>query len=234
MKDVSSKERSDVVIVGMQYIGDLRQIVGRVCGCTPLLYGAGQRLVNDSLQLCGAGRLEEQSDGRYKLQVHALPPNGTAPPEYPPSDLLQTAPDIKMAGDRNLIYMLLHLVDAPNTTSEVHRLAYKALIRLRTWPEISRSLKDCCGELAPGAISDTTKQLFFIPVGHGPAVRPQPAALMYTFEALLALMEPADHQDRLAAAQDQAADNSQLRAASSERALLPLRVRLLCCIFSLL
>lgn len=211
--------------MAVQYIGDLRQIVGHACCCSPLLYGAGQRLVNDSLQLWGAGRLEEQSNGRYKLQVHAVPASDSTSPEgCPPDHLLQSAPDVTMASNRNLIYMLLHLMDAPDVSIEVQRLAYKALVRLRTWPEITRSLKERCGELAPGAVSDSTKQLFFIPSGHGPAVRPQPAALMYTFEALFALMEPSDDQDRLAAAQDQAADNSQPRAASSDRTVPALPV----------
>ena len=188
-----------------------------------MLYGSGQQLANDSVQLWGVGRLEEQSDGRCKLQVHAMPPGDSASAEgYPPADLLQSAPDITMASNRNLVYMLLHLMDAPNISAEVQCLAYKALVRLRTWPEITRALKECCGELAFGAVSDSTKQLFFISVEHGPVVRPQPAALMYTFEALFALMEPSEDHDRLSAAQDQAADNSQLRAALTDRAVPPL------------
>jgi hypothetical protein len=204
-------------------MGDVRKLIEHVCGCSIMLFGVGQRLVSDSSHLCQAGRLEEQPGGRYKLQVHALPlGDNAAPAGYPPSDLLCTAPDVKMAGDSNLIYMLLHLVDAPNATAEVQCLAYKTLARLQTWPEITKSLKTCCGELAPGMISDSIKQLLFMPLGNGMAVRPQPAALMYTLEALFALMEPANDQDRFSVTQEQAADNSQLRTTANDRAIPPL------------
>lgn len=200
----------------MQYFGDLRQVLEHLCGCSPMLI-VRQRTMHDGESLYGAAPYEELSDGTYRIQVHALPPNDT---QKQRSARPQIAPDALMADNSNFIHLLLHLVDAPNATAAVHCLAYKALSRVHTWPEVANLLKDFCVELTPGGQrSETAKRLFFIPSAHQPYAQPQPAALLYTFEALYALMEPANDQHRPAAAPEHAGDMSQLR--NAERMSLP-------------
>lgn len=113
--------------------------------------------------------------------------------------ILSSSPDVTMSDDASLMKVLMALLDTPVDAYQVHQQAYQVLSRLQTWQPLVDSLRCAMADSAHNPPHEDVAALFHLP---GPSShseengsiaswQPEPGAVLYTLEALFALMEPA-------------------------------------------
>lgn len=111
--------------------------------------------------------------------------------------ILENSPDVKMSADAPLIQVLTCLLDTPSCAYEVHQHAYQLLSRLQTWQPLVEVLGIAMADSTLQSKHSDIHDLFYLPPHDseskdiGCPWRPRPGAVLYTLEALYALMEPA-------------------------------------------
>lgn len=110
--------------------------------------------------------------------------------------ILENSPDVKMSADAPLIKVLTCLLDTPSCAYEVHQHAYQLLSRLQTWQPLVEALGIAMADSTLQSMHSDIHGLFYLPPDSESkhtrySWRPRPGAVLYTLEALYALMEPA-------------------------------------------
>lgn len=201
----------------MQYIGDIRKFLEQIGGCKPgtlHLIILGQERADDSLQLgtimqpmldASGGinpltvQVKQARFGSRDERVLAAPAALHVLSDEVREAILESSPDVKMSADASLIKVLTCLLDIPPKFYEVHQHAYQLLIRLQTWQPLVEALRCAMADSTLQSSHSDINTLFYLPphsseVKHNgtlPSWRPRPGAVLYTLEALYALMEPA-------------------------------------------
>jgi hypothetical protein len=185
----------------MQYIADLRAYLASSLGFRPgevRLFSMGKEYDDDSLQLADlfSSVVEKLSFHMHKVKL-GLYHVSSQPPEV--QDLVaKTCPDVLMGQHPTLTATLIYLLDFPVGEHGAHSTAYAVLARLETSPELLQELQQAQEDASPEAggfvkdsFSPAVRRVLNVPVPLAPVFQQRPGALLYTLEAIFALMQPA-------------------------------------------
>jgi hypothetical protein len=178
----------------LQYLGDLRDFVARAVGVHAgeiRIMSMGAENLDDALQLTALHRGYDMPLLFNTLKVRANPFHVSSFPPNVLEVLHETAPNVLLGGNAPLMRMLLYLLDLPAGTTDVHREAYSVLARLPTFREVTADLKAAAAPCAGAGLPPVVRRVLCIPEEGAGVVQKRPGALLYTLEALYALMRPA-------------------------------------------
>jgi hypothetical protein len=184
----------------MQYIADLRAYLASSLGLRPgevRLFSMGKEYDDDSLQLADlfSSVVEKLSFHMHKVKLglHHV----SSQPQAVQDLVAKSCPDVLMAQHPTLTATLIYLLDFPVREHGAHSTAYAVLARLETSPELLRELQQAPEDVPVDASADgedtfapAVCRVLNTPVPQAGMFQQRPGALLYTLEAILALMQP--------------------------------------------